>query len=212
MRASLKRHGRIELLPACITPAPAIADHRQRAVALGAAAAEQHDVVVESLCSCHELLHGRRHVVRKCDDVHAPIGCSSAWSAVFWFWGVNLRLQLLQNLSLRTPIVLVLRTPLLMVSLEPQPAYGHLNGLPLVTDITSCDTRVGPQVYKPVGLAVGTHLLDISQNNSQRLFEADAIARQSIHAPQVSWLGSWPARPRRARLQPPTQCTEPQCL
>jgi hypothetical protein len=63
-----------------------------------------------------------------------------------------LRLQLLQYLSLRTPIVFVLRTPLLIVSVEPQPAYGHLNGLPLATDITSCDTRMGPQLYKLVGL------------------------------------------------------------
>jgi hypothetical protein len=108
-------------------------------------------VIVESLCLCHEILHRRRHVKGQRDDVHSSIGCCSPWSAGFWFWGVNLRLQLLQNLSLRIPIVLVLRTPLLIVLVEPQPAYGHLNGLPLATDITSCDTCMGPQVYKPVG-------------------------------------------------------------
>jgi len=144
MRASLKCHGRIELVSTRITPALAIAEHRQRAVALDAAAAQQHDVIVESLCPFHEFLHGRRHVKRQCDDVHSPIGCFSVWSAGLWFWGVNLRLQLLQYLSLRTPIVLVFRMPLLMVSVEPQLAYGHLNGLPLATNITSCDTRRGP--------------------------------------------------------------------
>ena len=65
--------------------------------------------------------------------------CSSAG---FWFFGVNLRLQFVQYLILRIPCVVVCLTPLRVVFWEPQ--YGHLNGLPLAIDITSCDTCGGP--------------------------------------------------------------------
>ena len=50
---------------------------------------------------------------------------------IFWFLGVNFRLQSLQYRILLIPICLVTLFPLLIVLVEPQPGYGHLNGLPL---------------------------------------------------------------------------------
>ena len=80
--------------------------------------------------------------------------CSSTG---FWFFGVNLRLHLVQYLNLLIPCVFVCLTPLRVVFWQPQ--YGHLNGLPLAIDITSCDTCGGPELYKSMLLPVSDNLM-----------------------------------------------------
>jgi hypothetical protein len=86
-RTPLKFDSRIKFVPARTALAPVFGNHGKRAVTLGAAAAKEHDQVIELLCPCNESLYRFRHIKCKRYNIHCSVGftseCSSISSAGF---------------------------------------------------------------------------------------------------------------------------------